>query len=169
MNASPPMVLDFRLMLGRQPTTALLLAAILVLFVWLLTHASADKPQMPISGADPARVVAAQRNFQSILIPSSGLAKAQQVILDSAASHQLRLGQVDYTQEVEGDSGFSRSTMTIPVTGSYADIRAFIASALMKQPALLIRHLSIQQESSTEGAFALKATLTVEFLIERLK
>ena len=59
--------------------------------------------------------------------------------------------------------------MTIPVTGSYADIRAFIASALMKQPALLIRHLSIQQESSTEGVLALKATLTVEFLIERLK
>lgn len=162
-----PTLLDLRLMMTRQPFTALCLGVVIVLTTWLLRGPSDIGSHESNGGIDPARLVAAQRNFQAILIPSSGLAKAQQALLESATSHQLTIGQVEYAQETEAESGFVRSSMIFPVTGRYVDIRTFIESALAKQPALLIRHLNIQHESAAEENSALKATLTAHFLIGR--
>lgn len=162
-----PTLLDLRLMLTRQPVTALSLGIVILLITWLLRSPSDINSQVTNASIDPARLAAAQRSFQAILIPSSGLAKAQQALLDSAASQRLTIGQVEYVQETEVDSGFVRSSMVFPVTGRYADIRTFIESALAKQPALLIRRLNIQHESSAEENSALKATLTAQFLIGR--
>lgn len=162
-----PTLLDLRLMLTRQPVTALCLGIVILLITWLLRAPSDINSQVTNGSIDPARLAAAQRNFQAILIPSSGLAKAQQALLDGAASQQLTIGQVEYVQETEVDAGFVRSSMVFPVTGRYADIRTFIESALAKQPALLIRRLNIQHESSAEDNSSLKATLTAQFLIGR--
>ncbi len=167
MTSSTFSLLDLRLMLRRQPVMALLFGGILALAGWLLTHQAEIQPVIMDNSIDPARIVAAQRNFQSMLIPAAELAKAQQAILDSAAENQLSIGHVEYTEEVEVGAGFARSTMNFPLTGSYGDIRAFIDSALASQPALLIRHLSIQRETATEENFALKATLTAQFLTGR--
>lgn len=167
MTSSSLTLLDLRLMLSRQPLMALFFGGILALAGWLLTHQSDIQPTAMNNSIDPARIVAAQRNFQSMLIPAADLAKAQQVILDSAAKHQLTVGHVEYAQEIEAGAGFARSTMSLPVTGNYGDIRAFIDSALASQPALLIRHLSIQRETATEENFALKATLTAQLLSGR--
>lgn len=159
--------LDLRLTLSRQPLLALLFGTIVTLSLWLLAHPSGIQPATLDAASDPARIVAAQRNFHSMLIPAADLAKAQQAILASAANHQLSVGHVEYAQEGEASAGFTRSTMHLPFSGRYADIRTFIESALDKQPALLIRHLSLQRETSAETNFALNATLTVEFLIGR--
>ena len=167
MNSSRLTLLDLRLMLSRQPATALLLLSILALSVWLFSQQSENQPEGMLNTIDPARIVAAQRNFQSMLIPPNELAKAQQAMLDSATQHQLSVGHVEYAQEAEAGAGFTRSSMSLPLTGSYTDIRAFIDNALATQPALLIRHLSIQRETSSEENSALKATLTAQFLIGR--
>ncbi len=86
MTSSTFSLLDLRLMLRRQPHMALLFGGILALAGWLLTHQAEIQPVTMDNSIDPARIVAAQRNFQSMLIPAAELAKAQQAILDSAAS-----------------------------------------------------------------------------------
>ncbi len=167
MNSSRFTLLDLRLMLSRQPATAVLLVSILALSAWLFSQQSENQPEGMLNTIDPARIVAAQRTFQSMLIPPNELAKAQQAMLDSATQHQLSIGHVEYAQEAEAGAGFTRSSMNLPLTGSYTDIRTFIDNALATQPALLIRHLSIQRETSSEENSALKATLTAQFLIGR--
>ena len=166
MNSSTFTLLDLRLMLTRQPLTALLLVGILALAAWLLSHHAEVQPTAVNNGIDPARIVAAQRNFQSLLIPPTELAKAQQTLLESAARHQLRVGQVEYAQEAEAGASFARSSINLSLSGSYANLRNFIDSALATQPALLIRHLSIQRESNPEEK-VLKTTLTAQFLTGR--
>ena len=166
MSSSSFTLLDLRLMLSRQPLTALLFVGILALAVWLLSHHAAIEPAA-INTIDPARIVAAQRNFQSLLIPPAELAKAQQTLLESAARHQLSVGQVEYAQESEAGAGFTRSSINLSLSGSYANLRSFIDTALATQPALLIRHLSIQRETVSEENSTLKATLTAQFLTGR--
>lgn len=166
MSSSSFTLLDLRLMLTRQPLTALLLGGILALAGWLLSHHAETQPATLNNTLDPARIVAAQRNFQSLLIPPAELAKAQQTLLESAARHQLSVGQVEYAQESEAGAGFTRSSINLSLSGSYANLRTFIDHALATQPALLIRHLSIQRESNPEE-IVLKTTLTAQFLTGR--
>lgn len=158
-------LLDLRLMFARQPALALLFGLLVLLAIGLLTQAPPVQPGMLAANIDPARIVAAQRNFQSLLISPANLAKAQQAILDVAARHQLTVGRVEFAQEAEASTGFTRSTMHLPVSGRYADIRRFIENALASQPAMAIRHLNIQRETSGEENFALTATLTVQFML----
>ena len=165
MNSSSFTLLDLRLMLTRQPLTALLLGGILALAGWLFSHHAEIEPGA-INTIDPARIVAAQRNFQSLLIPPTELAKAQQTLLESAAHHQLSVGQVEYAHETEAGAGFTRSSINLSLSGSYANLRNFIDHALATQPALLIRHLRIQRESNPEE-IVLKTTLTAQFLTGR--
>lgn len=156
--------LDLRLMLSRQPAVAALLGVIVALSGALL----ANPPQTqnaPLSmELDPARIIAAQRSFRGTLIAPSALAAAQQGVLETAASHQLNVGPVDYVQESDPAGGFVTASMRLPVTGSYVDIRRFVDAVLGAQPALSIRHLSLQREAA-EGVVVLNATLTVQFLV----
>jgi hypothetical protein len=55
--------------------------------------------------------------------------------------------------------------MHLPLSGRYADIRAFLASALASQPALSFRHLAIQRNAPTDLNSTLTATLTAQFLL----
>jgi hypothetical protein len=93
------------------------------------------------------------------------LAAAQQAVLDIAASHHLSVGRVDYTQEADTAGRFVRASMRLPINGRYADIRAFLEGSLAGQPAMSIRHLSIQREAATEPSSVPTATLTAQFLV----
>ena len=165
MNSATSALLDLRLMLARRPLLSLLIGAVVLLVIGLPAQPRPVQPGGLNGNIDPARVVAAQRHFQNMLIPAADLATVQQAILDSAVSHQLAVGRVEYAQEADIGAGFTRSTMNLPVRGRYADIRAFIESALISQPAMSIRHLTIQRETSGEANFVLAATLTAQLLI----
>lgn len=156
--------LDLRLMLGRQPAVAALLGIIVALSGVLLAYPPQAQDANLSMAIDPARVIAAQRSFRGTLIAPSALAGAQQAVLEAAASHRLTIGLVDYAQEVDPAGNFSTASMRLPVTGSYADIRHFVDAALSAQPAMSIRHLSLQREAA-DGMVVLNATLTVQFLV----
>lgn len=160
-----PTMLDVHLMLRRQPLTALLLGLIILMAGILLGQPPQVRPAL-YGTSDPARVIAAQRQFQGILIPAAELATTQQAILDSADAHQLTVGRVEYAMENEEGADFARASMNLPVTGRYADIRAFIESALGSQAAMAIRQLSIQRESADAGSIV-TATLNAQFLVAR--
>lgn len=157
--------LDFRLMLSRQPAVAALLGIIVALSGVLLAHPPQAQDANLSMAIDPARVIAAQRSFRGTLIAPSALAGAQQSVLEAAASHRLTVGPVDYAQEVDPAGNFSTASMRLPVTGNYADIRHFVDAVLNSQPAMSIRHLSLQREAA-DGMVVLSATLTVQFLVE---
>lgn len=157
--------LDLRLMFSRQPGLMILLGALVVLIVVILARPSQARPVATAPSIDAARIVAAQRNFRRLLIPSADLAAAQQAVLDIAASHHLSVGRVDYTQEADTAGRFVRASMRLPINGRYADIRAFLEGSLAGQPAMSIRHLSIQREAATEPSSVLTATLTAQFLV----
>lgn len=157
--------LDLRLMLSRQPAVAALLGIIVALSGFLLAHPPQVQDANHLSmGIDPARVIAAQRSFRGMLIAPSALAAAQQAVLEAAVSQRLTVGPVDYAQEVDPAGNFSTASMRLPVTGSYADIRHFVDAVLSAQPAMSIRHLSLQREAA-DGMVVLNATLTVQFLV----
>lgn len=157
--------LDLKLMLYRQPAVAALLGIIVVLGGLLLMQPPA-RPVSPVAASvDPARVLAAQRNFRALLLAPDALAGAQQSVLAAAAAHHLGVGQIDYAEEPDQAGRFTLASMRLPVVGSYADIRAFVDAVLAAQPALAIRHLNIQRETNGAGVFALNATLTVQFLV----
>jgi hypothetical protein len=158
-------LLDLRLMLLRQPGLLMLLAVLAALAFWLLAHPPQPQPDATELSVDPARIVAAQRNFRGVLIPPASLAVAQQAVLDMAARNQLTIGRVDYAQEADAAGRFVRATMRLPLIGRYADIRAFLDGALTGQPAMSVRDLSIQRETTTEPNLFLTATLTAQFLV----
>jgi hypothetical protein len=137
--------LDLRLMFSRQPGLMIFLAALIVLILVTISRPSQVRQVTTAPSIDPARIVAAQLNFRRVLIPKADLAAAQQAVLDVAASHHLSIGRVDYTQEADTEGRFVRS--------------------LAGQPAMSIRHLSIQRETATEPSSVLTATLTAQFLV----
>ena len=156
--------LDLRLMLGRQPDVAVLLGIVVALSGVLLAHPPQAQDANLSTVIDPARVIAAQRSFRGTLIAPSALAGVQQAVLEATTTHRLIVGPVDYAQEVDPAGHFSTASMRLPVTGTYADIRQFVDAVLAAQPAMSIRHLSMQREA-TDGIVALQATLTVQFLV----
>ena len=157
--------LDIRLMLARQPGIAFLLCLLVVVAGWLLAHPPQAQPAEMPAGLDPARLIAAQRSFRSLLIPPAKLAAAQQALLDAAASQHLSIGQVDYSKEVDAAGGFSQVSMRLPVTGRYGDIRTFLEGAITDQPAFSLRHLGMQRETTSHVDSTVTATLTAQFLV----
>ena len=166
MNTSPTVtLLDLRLLFSRRPVLLLVPGLLAAAAIWLLAHPL--QPPTPVTDAagDPARIVAAQRNFRSVLIAPAALAASQQELLETASRHHLIVGQVDYAQEAQAAGRFSRASMHLPLTGRYADIRAFLASALASQPALSFSQLAIQRNTPTDLNSTLTATLTAQFML----
>jgi hypothetical protein len=158
-------LLDLRLLLSRRPVLLLAPGMLAVAAIWLL--AQPPQPPAPATDAavDPARIIAAQRNFRSVLIAPSALAASQQELLEMASRHHLTVGQVDYAQETQVAGRFSKASMHLPLNGRYADIRAFLTNALAAQPALSFPLIAIQRNPPTDLNSTLTATLTAQFLL----
>lgn len=160
----PVTLLDLRLLFSRRPVL-FLVPVMLAAAIWLLAHS--PQPPAPVTDTtvDAARILAAQRNFRSVLIAPAALAATQQELLETASRYRLTVGQVDYAQETDAAGRFAQASMHLPLTGRYADISAFLTSALASQPALSFRHLAIQRNTPTDVNSTLTATLTVQFLL----
>lgn len=158
-------LLDLRLLFSRRPVLLLVPGLLAVAAIWLLALPPQSPAPVTDAAVDPARIIAAQRNFRSVLIAPSALAASQQELLETASRHHLTVGQVDYAQEAHAAGRFSQASMHLPLSGRYRDIRAFLASALASQPALSFRQLAIQRNTPTDLNSTLTATLTAQFLL----
>lgn len=158
-------LLDLRLLFARRPALFLLPGLLVVAAIWLLARPSQPPAPVTDTAGDAARIVAAQGNFRAVMIAPAALAASQQELLETASRHHLTVGQVDYVQEAHAAGQFSQAGMNLPLSGRYADIRAFLDSALANQPALSFRHLAIQRNTSADPNSQLAATLTVQFLV----
>ncbi len=163
-NTTTVTLLDLRLLFSRHPV--LFLVPVMLAVAILLQVRSPQPPALLTdAGVDVARILTAQRNFRNVLIAPAALGATQQELLDMASRYHLTVGQVDYAQEAGAAGRFAQASMHLPLTGRYADISAFLASALASQPALSFRRLVIQRNTPGDLNSTITATLTVQFLL----
>lgn len=80
--------------------------------------------------------------------------------LFSAAAHAgLRLEQGSYHQI--GGSGVKRYQISLPLSGDYPALRAFLAEALQRQPGLALNSLILSRESIASPEVRAKLSLTL--------
>lgn len=69
-----------------------------------------------------------------------------------ATEQQLALEIGEYSMTREQGAGLDQFRITLPVKGSYLQVRKFIAEALVAQPALSLESLSVRREKVAQDA-----------------
>lgn len=155
------------LLLRRHGWPVLLVpAACIALVAWALILRAAQPAE---TGAETGLVLptdtgrqldAHHREFLAVLIPRAELEARQREVLDAAARHKLVPGRVDYGYENNASGRFGIASLQLPLEGSYADLRAFLAAVLAAQPALAIHELDIRRKEDGGG---IEARLRLDF------
>ncbi len=100
------------------------------------------------------------RAFLAVLIPRTELEVRQREVLEAAARHNLVPGRVDYGYENNETGRFGIASLQLPLQGSYADLRAFLATVLAAQPALALRELNLRRADDSRS---IEARLRLDF------
>lgn len=111
------------------------------------------------ANASPARLDAFYRFFERPERTDEWLAKVYGVA--TASGLELRSG--DY-RLAESRERIERYQITLPVTGSYAQIRAFLEGALAEIPVLSLDHVSFRRKSANEARIEAEVVLTLHLL-----
>lgn len=151
------------LLLRRHGWPALLVLAAIVTLAGSLLFMWSTKPAdtgVVLPTDDGRQLDAHHRAFLAVLIPRAELEARQRDVLDAAARHNLVPGRVDYGYENNESGRFGIASLQLPLQGSYADLRAFLAAVLTVQPALAIRELNVRR---TEDSRGIEARLRLDF------
>lgn len=149
--------LEFDLWLRRHgwPAMAGILALVgltLLMLAGALVHQKPEPIVLPTDGS--RQLEAHQRAYRAILVPRGELEERQREVIDALLRHGLRAGRIDYGFENHESGRFGVATLQMPLQGSYADLRRFLATTLAAQPALAIEDLAIQRESADHRVMA---------------
>jgi len=161
--------LDLQLLVRRYgwPAVGLLLlpfvVALVLLGLWQAERNASPGLVLPTDGV--RQLETHRRAFRAVIIPRGELESRQRAVLDAAARHGLTPGRVDYAYANSPAGDFGLATLRLPLTGSYADLRAFLAAALAAEPGLAVRDLSIQRRPAEPGV---EAQVGLVFHTERL-
>ncbi len=82
-------------------------------------------------------------------------------IVNAARTAQLTLDRADYATPAEGVNGASRLQATLPVSGTYPDVRRFIAAVLNDLPNSALESLQIERPD----AKSTQVNATVRFVL----
>ena len=95
-------------------------------------------------------------------LPSPSEAPEGVARLFAAATHAgLSLEQGTYRPAGEQGAGLRRYQITLPVTGDYPAIRAFLAEALERQPGLALDSLALSRETFASAEVKARLGLTL--------
>ncbi|MFY9316393.1 MAG: GspMb/PilO family protein [Burkholderiales bacterium] len=81
----------------------------------------------------------------------------------SARGAGIELRTAEY-RLVEGGGRIARYEITLPLTGSYAQIRAFLANVLDDNPILSLDQLNLRRKRANDSVLEAEAVLTVHLL-----
>jgi hypothetical protein len=81
----------------------------------------------------------------------------------SAHGAGLELRAADY-RLAETDGRIARYEITLPLQGSYAQLRAFLSDALEENPVLSLDQLTLRRKRVNDGAVEAEAVLTIHLL-----
>jgi Tfp pilus assembly protein PilO len=82
-------------------------------------------------------------------------------IYRAAKAKGLALRSGEYKLERRGELKLARYQITLPVTGSYAQIRAFIGAVLSEVPAAALEEVSLRRESVSSPTLEARIRLTL--------
>ena len=118
--------------------------------------------------AQPAQTpLAALANFYELLPDEHEAAGQIALLLDAAADHDLAPDKAEYALTRSTAADFVRYQITLPVHGSYIDIRKFANQALNDLPALALNEISFQRENSDSGKVEARLRFTLFLHRER--
>ena len=111
--------------------------------------------------------LAALANFYELLPDEHEAAGQIALLLDAAADHDLTPDKAEYALTRSTAADFVRYQITLPVRGSYIDIRKFANQALNDLPALALNEISFQRENSDSGEVEARLRFTLFLHRER--
>jgi Tfp pilus assembly protein PilO len=88
-------------------------------------------------------------------------ADALQSIYDAASQNGVALPHGEYSRAVDDGTPLARYNITLPVVGSYEQIRGFIAAALAAVPTLALEHVDFQRQKIGDPQLEAKLRLTL--------
>lgn len=113
-------------------------------------------------GAKPPQTRADQlKTFYGAFPTEIAAADALQSIYDAANQNGVALPHGEYSMAVDHSSRLARYNITLPVLGSYEQIRGFIAAALAAVPALALEHVDFQRQKIGDSQLEAKLRMTL--------
>lgn len=101
------------------------------------------------------------KTFYSAFPSEITAADALQGIYDTANQNGVALPHGEYSMAVDEGTRLARYNITLPVVGSYEQIRGFIAAALAAVPALALEHVDFQRQKIGDPQLEAKLRLTL--------
>jgi len=120
------------------------------------------------AGAATAPQSAASRReqFFAALPAQDKLTQYMDQIYAAAAGEQLSLVHGEYARAEVPGAGLVRYRITLPVRGSYSQIRRFVAAAMSAVPGLALDDLNLQRQDVAESQVDERVQLSL-FLVKR--
>jgi hypothetical protein len=105
--------------------------------------------QQAVSRAPPVPTALAPRyeEFRSQLVASEAWGERLKSLFAVAAEAGVTLAQADYRRQVDTNCGCQSLHLTLPVRGTYPQVRVFIDAALAHFPYLALDEISLRRES----------------------
>lgn len=107
-------------------------------------------------------------NFYAFFPPFSTTPEWLQRIFDLAGAQGLRLEAGEYKLIRERDLRLARYEVALPVRGTYAQIREFVAQVLAEVPASSLDELSLKRDDPASASVEARIRLTLYLAGERL-
>lgn len=101
---------------------------------------------LPVAPSPAMRDREALQAFLHGLPEAATIPESVRSLLDEAEKQGLATVKGDYQLQVDAAAGFARYRMALPVQGSSAQVRRFIALSLVAQPSLGIDSLQLRRE-----------------------
>ncbi len=84
----------------------------------------------------------------------------------AANEHGLAMPAGEYRLERAGDQRLLRYVVTLPLTGTYAELRGFVASVLADVPAAAVDDIRLRRESAASPQLEARVRISL-FLVQR--
>lgn len=104
---------------------------------------------------------AALNAFYGFLPPEASAAGQVAAILDAAEANGIEVDRIEYVLTRDRAARLSRYQMTLPLRGTYPDIRYFVIDLLNTMPALAINELSFKREDAHSQGVEARLRLTI--------
>jgi hypothetical protein len=122
-----------------------------------LERMRARSPLQPVSGGGRAEEL---RRFYGLFPPAAGLSAELERVHRLARGARLELAQGEYRLERRA-SGLWAYRITLPVRGSYAEIRSFLSAVLKDMPGASIDALRFERKKADDAQLEAQLRLTL--------
>jgi hypothetical protein len=101
------------------------------------------------------------QTFYDMFPPEPAAADWLQKVYDAAAQQNLPLPRGEYSLAIDVKAGLARYRITLPIQGSYAQLRGFVAAALASVPTLSLDDIDFQRQTVGDAQLDAKVRMSL--------